>query len=166
MREKSWHIHTHKNVDIRWKLLNPSMHKFFNDSICELSSCCSASDVWSTDSLAKGLVDSVSDVISEEWESHMLEHCDRREKQRWRVSDIHSCNIQTRMSSALCEEDVIITNNGTSLQTNTTSDTSTNVTDNRTVEIWHDHNIELPGRFHELHLFDKSKIMKSWPIIH
>lgn len=55
------------------------------------------------------------------------------------------------MSSALCEEDVVITDNGTSLQTNTTSDTSTDVADNRTVEVWHDHDVELPGRFHELH---------------
>jgi len=57
-----------------------SMNQFFNESICELSSSRSASNISSTNSFTKGFVDCMSNIIGEEWETHMLEHRDWREE--------------------------------------------------------------------------------------
>lgn len=75
----------------------------------------------------------------------MLKHGHGREEQGSRVDDVHACNIETRVSSSLSEEDVVLSDASTSHQTDTSSDTSADVAHDRSVQVGHNHDVELGG---------------------
>mmetsp|Transcript_74219 Transcript_74219/g.86110 ORF Transcript_74219/g.86110 Transcript_74219/m.86110 type:complete len:207 (-) Transcript_74219:339-959(-) len=55
------------------------------------------------------------------------------------------------MSGSLFEDIVLLSDVNSRSDSRTTSDTSSDVSNNTTVQVWHDHDIELPRVFHHLH---------------
>jgi len=104
-------------------------------------------DLPSVDNIKRGR----GDVVSNRVESKVPEHHGGRKDHGSRVSPIGSHDITSHMSAARLEKSVLRSDVAPWDDTRSTNESGTNVGNNGTIEVRHDHDVELLGLGDQLH---------------
>jgi hypothetical protein len=98
-----------------------------------------------------GLVNSVGDTVGVLIEVEMSQHHNGGQEHSSGVSGVLVSKIKTDVTATRLEHGVFATNVAARDDTGTTNETSTNVGNNVTVQVRHDHNVELLRTRDKLH---------------